>query len=133
MFYFAMSTTVCSYAIYLLKFHRALHRASRRSCVSRVAFSHNHSFCWSCNDQILASVLKIFYYLCSRMPAPVLNGTLWLPTSLYSWACCRAWPYGGAARHGPESCGDQLPICSARSIIASVRPSYRRASGSYII
>ena len=40
-----------------LKFHRVLHRASRPSCVSRVAFSHNHSFCWSCNDQILASVL----------------------------------------------------------------------------
>ena len=82
-----MSTTACSYAIYLLKFHRALHRASRPSCVSRVAFSHNHSFCWSCNDQILASVLKMFYYLCGRMPAPVLNSTLWLPTSLYSWAC----------------------------------------------
>ena len=84
---FAMPTTACSYAIYLFSFHRALHRASRPSCVSRVAFSHNHSFCWSCNDQILASVLKIVYYLCSRMPAPVLNSTLWLPTSLYSGAC----------------------------------------------
>ena len=37
----------------------------------------------------------------------------------------RAWSYGGAARHGPESCGDQLPICSARSIVDLVnRPQY---------
>ena len=45
----------------------------------------------------------------------------------------RAWPYGGAARHGPEGCGDQLPIWSAMSIVASVRPSYRRRNGVYII
>ena len=44
-----------------------------------------------------------------------------------------AWPYGGATRHGPEGCGDQLPICSAMSIVASVRPSYRRRNGVYII
>ena len=96
-----------------LKFHCALHRASRPSCVSRVAFSHNHSFCWSCNDQILASVLKIFYYLCGRMPAPVLNSTLWLPTSFHSGACL-----SGAAsplsRPWSDGAGGVSPPCVPR-------------------
>ena len=38
----------------------------------------------------------------------------------------RAWPYGGAARHSPESCRDQLPICSARSIVVSCRTARRK-------
>ena len=45
----------------------------------------------------------------------------------------RAWSYGGAARHSPESCGDQLPICSARSIVASVSCRTARRKIYYII
>ena len=45
----------------------------------------------------------------------------------------RAWPYGGAARHSPESCGDQLPICSVRSIVASVSCRTARRKIYYII
>ena len=45
-------------------------------------FSHNHSFSRPCNGQILVSVFLNFLFACvGRMPAPVLNGTLWLQTS----------------------------------------------------
>ena len=44
-------------------------------------FSHIYSFSRPCGGQILVSVFIFSICLCSTMPAPISNGTLWLQTS----------------------------------------------------
>ena len=44
-------------------------------------FSHIYSFSRPCGGQILLSVFIFSICLCSTMPAPIPNGTLWLQTS----------------------------------------------------
>ena len=96
MFYVSISTTACLYATYLLKFLVPLYPSCRSSCeprISRVTSLTTTVSPGLVTAKSLSQFFLIFYFACvGRMPAPVLNGTLWLQTSSFFRACL-----GGAA------------------------------------
>ena len=84
MFYVSISTTACLYAIYLLKFLVQLYPSCRSSCQPRVSRVTSLTTTVSPGLVTAKSLSQFFNFLFAcvyTMPAPVLNGTLWLQTS----------------------------------------------------